>query len=527
MTHLSEADLEDHVTNKLNLEIVTDEDGVKGVEIVDSNAGTYRFKRARLLRVSKGGHEVYEDKGVAEERYADLAAKQALRVGGGRAEIPGLLASDDGVKLLHVGRFCPAALEGPEVARARSVADDESSSDVADSSTADGHDASAVGSVVQSSQTPPLSAPVLRQSAAVPAESSRGRSSAPERKRPHSVVASSSPDGGDGSTCGRQKKRRRGNAEFVKETAQQLLDSTESSMDFSGHWQSATRRRDFDALVSRLEANGRKTGALFGDDDAMNLSQKLFTLAETLQNRQALFECIRDDFAVFALKPLDQLPAKMITEAPRELLGSMLTLHLHGLIDKAVGSQERIKAFLSALRFVPAKLEQPGVPTLSLLGDGGAAFAEASQKTLACAFCEKMLRNPDANLIAEVAGVLQKVLPQTSFADIVVKDSGHANPSGWFGQPLADLHCAMICGLALPHVLRDEGIPRAYRAPVFELVAGKNKASGSKGVSARKSTPGPLKKGVKMKIFGPVFRGSLKGVLEKGPGILEKGPGVL
>lgn len=78
-TKEQEGDLIQFIQESLGLEVVADEDGTLGVEILDHSAGQYRFKRGRQHAIERKQREGFQDKAAAVERFESLASKRSIR----------------------------------------------------------------------------------------------------------------------------------------------------------------------------------------------------------------------------------------------------------------------------------------------------------------------------------------------------------------------------------------------------------------------------------------------------------------
>jgi len=134
---------------------------------------------------------------------------------------------------------------------------------------------------------------------------------------------------------GKKTRPRRGSTEASTDHASALLAKIEAEMPWSVHWECRNRRRDFDVMTGRLNAAGRRAGAFLADEAAVSVSQRCFDLSEKLEDRQTLFDQLRDSFERMVLKPLRPACEKAVLEAPTPLLATVLTVCGQQLVDKS------------------------------------------------------------------------------------------------------------------------------------------------------------------------------------------------
>ena len=85
-------------------------------------------------------------------------------------------------------------------------------------------------------------------------------------------------------------------SELEKTRASDLLAKIEAEMPWSEHWECRNCRRVVDAMTGCLKVSGRRAGAFLADEAAVSVSQRCFDLSEKLEERQTLFDEMRDDF---------------------------------------------------------------------------------------------------------------------------------------------------------------------------------------------------------------------------------------
>ena len=254
------------------MSVVTDTSGVRGVEVPDMDGGSYRIRRGTSTYADKRARERIEDDAEAEEVYSGMADKLAMVQG---HEVAHVEAEEERARKhrREDPRSCragfslteaPGDLPTPRVVAAsvggrRCRLDASPVESAAGASSQDGH------SVVE--------------------DASEGESTrAPEsRKR-----ARSTGGGLVDPKTGPDKKKRRTAAEKATSDASVLYDATAVSHDWQGQWNLRSRRREFDALVTRLRSAARRCSQIPVDRVASDLADKGYNLAEKLEQRQAL-----------------------------------------------------------------------------------------------------------------------------------------------------------------------------------------------------------------------------------------------
>ena len=114
-------------------------------------------------------------------------------------------------------------------------------------------------------------------------------------------------------------------------------------MPWSEHWECRKCRRVVDAMTGCLKVSGRRAGAFLADEAAVSVSQRCFDLSEKLEERQTLFDEMRDDFQRMVMKPLKLAREKAVLEAPTPLLANVLTVCGQQLVDKSFTQGKYVK----------------------------------------------------------------------------------------------------------------------------------------------------------------------------------------
>ena len=191
------------------------------------------------------------------------------------------------------------------------------------------------------------------------------------------LASSRAPARDDDGADGDLKKRRKSGRDSLLEGAINLIVKTTEEYTWEFHWNSKGRKRDFDGLLSRLQASGRRCGAVLADEEATKISQQCFDLADKLEARAAVFDRLRVDFIDLATIPLSEPTKKILLEAPPVLLGSILTGSLHALLDRVFIDPQLAKVLVSVLTG-EGDLAEENVVNLSfgLLGSRHLAIVE-------------------------------------------------------------------------------------------------------------------------------------------------------
>ena len=153
-------------------------------------------------------------------------------------------------------------------------------------------------------------------------------------------------------------------SELEKTRASDLLAKIEAEMPWSEHWECRNCRRVVDAMTGCLKVSGRRAGAFLADEAAVSVSQRCFDLSEKLEERQTLFDEMRDDFQRMVMKPLKPARKKAVLEAPTPLLANVLTVCGQQLVDKSFAHGKYVKVPTSADGCI--HLPHPYIPTPAL-----------------------------------------------------------------------------------------------------------------------------------------------------------------
>ena len=141
----------------------------------------------------------------------------------------------------------------------------------------------------------------------------------------------------------KKTRKRRGSTEASTDHASDLLAKIEAEMPWSEHWECRNCRRVVDAMTGCLKVSGRRAGAFLADEAAVSVSQRCFDLSEKLEERQTLFDEMRDDFQRMVMKPLKPARKKAVLEAPTPLLANVLTVCGQQLVDKSFAQGKYVK----------------------------------------------------------------------------------------------------------------------------------------------------------------------------------------
>lgn len=131
--------------------------------------------------------------------------------------------------------------------------------------------------------------------------------------------------------------------------AKTLKFQLEEKFAFNKHWEGRHRGRDFEAQILRLQRIGRNAGTFLQDDPMVAVSQQCFDLADKMEHRQRMFERMRTQFATFIVDTLSTVDAKLLQEAPVEVLSQILVSSFQLLIDKISTQPAVLQAVCSGL----------------------------------------------------------------------------------------------------------------------------------------------------------------------------------
>ena len=238
------------------------------------------------------------------------------------------------------------------------------------------------------------------------------------------------------------------------------------------------RKREIAGRRSRLVNAGRRCGSLVSNRDALSLSQQLFDLAERLETRAAVIEKIRIDFADFAAKSSPQEVA-MLGEAAGELICTIITTSLQGMIDKVVLSEGRILSlFFSVLKLTPSK----DLSKLSMSIVGPAFDVNAlglAQRSLVLALAEKIWKVSDSRVVVSILEHVEAIVlaEKVDLTELIADGPSMVGSTGLLTQPFIDLYFQCVCGQALRLQQSGEVPTPSFRKTCALLVTNSQKVS--------------------------------------------------
>lgn len=327
----------EYIEKELNMEIVVDDDGVCGVEILDHEPGQYRFKRGRESSTSMRKEEHHRNKAEAKERFQQLQSKVDQL---GRAPL-----QRKGVRQTGITDSLPSTTAPPSGLGSQTVGLESEDPGEALHSPLSKSGRSAPSSHCGLVESQPHQARARQQ------QSSRPRAASVRSVSPCSISRGGNARGASApSVAGSDKKKqRKSSSEHTKQAGSDLLHKTFAQFAWQDHWESKMRKRDFESLMGKLWSSGRKCGALISDLEAADLSQQLFDLAEALETRQEIFDRLRSSFIEFVLSTLTEKEHKVLTSAPPELILGIITMHGQMLVDKVGADPRAVEAFFVVL----------------------------------------------------------------------------------------------------------------------------------------------------------------------------------
>ncbi|CAK0881827.1 unnamed protein product [Prorocentrum cordatum] len=262
------------------------------------------------------------------------------------------------------------------------------------------------------------------------------------------------------------------------------LEDAEKKYHWGGHWGLRNREKEFQAFIARLQRAGKATGGMAGSQAALDISARIFAMADALEARQGLLDKIGGkprEFYAFASAPLSQEHSEMIKGAPMELVSTILALNLNALIDKVPTNPEYVGALLSALT-----VESSNTLSLSTLlecGDADRAKAQAAklQTSLVLALGNVVFKITDESAIGLISQKIVTVFPKLADS-IFGMDMGSADfVNGLAPQAAMDLGAMSIVAQVLDH-MRAAGahgpvFPAQLRHSIVKLVSSVAKVS--------------------------------------------------
>jgi len=460
-----EAALTRYVEETLGLTVVEDEDGNRGVEILDHAEGQYRFKRGKRTEIADKRQEKLEDKLLAKERFDVLSSKMGenLSMVG---HMPGRPSASDEKSELHLTVDDDAASVASSMHSSKCVVSTTSPGPAAsDATTVPGVPASVRGGGGSVALTRANSSASLGQHAT---EQKEG-------------VGAPGADAAAGA-----KKRRKTSHEFVMETAVTLLKKTEFDMAWEKHWDGKCRKREFESLTGRLTGHGRRCGAILGNERAADLSQQCYDMVQVLDNRQRCFEKIRLNFTDSVMTELSDSDRQVLLDGPSTLVTNILTMQTQMMIDRSPSDLVHVDVFMSVL---PMKQESgPGKGIGLWLVNCEGTLIEQAQRGLTLVFAEKLWKGLDSSVIVGALKRVREKLPVESLTlDDVDTQKKECLGCGWFPQAWVDLKCIAVLGSVLEKLSPGcADLPRALRTECVEMVRNSKKISPRLKMSCKK-----------------------------------------
>ncbi|CAK0803044.1 unnamed protein product, partial [Prorocentrum cordatum] len=476
-----------HIQAVLGFTVVVDpDDGVtKGVEILDHAPGVKRFRRGAGHYASKSEKTTYDTEGevaaearrMADEHAAHLGGEVRCRSGAHAPRADGVVMDDGAPEEEEVSTPPTGSglrFGGPLVqAVSDTLREDDDGLGPQDSISCVGRQSRA--------SSGSASFDVGRQRAVV------------------TPVAEASRDGGDGiskaSDVTKPRRPRRSGPQLAIENAKAMRDKLEQSHSWEKHMESASRHRDFMALMIRTGSLARKAGEISSNPEAAEISDSLFEVKETLEGRQRFFDRCKEDFPSVVLEPsLDDKAHMLMSTRPGMM--SLLTTNIHYLIenifDRDVGDK-CVHAFAVALNAFDAR-DGPLQTSFGILGrlrqggrgpEGLAQAVSEGQKNATLSLADKLLKSSDVKLIVGVMQLLDAHLPCMTTAPIEtvdVKAPFKMLENGWYPQAWVDMYTVRSIGLMLAASLKHESgdvdsIERSIRQIFINVVENAAKVS--------------------------------------------------
>ena len=425
-----------HIKQKMNKNVVENENGLLCVEVPDTPSDKTRYRRGVEHARKNDAATEHRSAQSAQEHWLDLkmntAEEEAIQnqghrvssnmstfaIGGGLASTAGSVnagaASVGSARRRLTGKVSP--LRPSQAPAELDPESDEQGSHHPESDASDSDDQDGCASV-----TTKLSG---------------------DRRPKHPAKKDSVAD---------VKKKKRTNREIAFQEAAAHKEKILKKITFDFHWKGKKfGKRELNAVTSRMHKHARKVGAVAGSTDAdadeyLQLSESLFSTAESLDTRDACFKKLKDDFPNYINAPLPQQHYDIIVkDAPMAWLSTLLSEKLSNMLQKTVDLPRDLGDILRTLkcssefrgsRDDPKRLSLSMVPVNEAL---------AVQRSLILAIADKVWSQGKEEEIFQIAHVLEEHAPNLK-AVLALPDDSQQHVDGFFPQPGFDIQCLRIC----------------------------------------------------------------------------------
>lgn len=240
------------------------------------------------------------------------------------------------------------------------------------------------------------------------------------------------------------------------EDGESMLQAIEKTWSFERHWKSKVTSVQFANFKGKVHAVARKCGERASDSEALKLSNTLFAEADKLEKRNALFEVLRNNFAMFAKTELTAVDKEILTKAGEECEEVLLQIflsRLEALVEGLGKDPLSLEGFFNVLR-CPETLEKD-IPSLTtLLPNLPNGTMHRQQDAFMLALADKVFALAEGKekcaIYKMVPELVQLMDPHQDYASLAQVDTKNKalilQPCGWFGQSWVDLtFLALVC----------------------------------------------------------------------------------
>ena len=235
--------------------------------------------------------------------------------------------------------------------------------------------------------------------------------------------------------------------------AQELHDDTKGEFTAEAQWNGAIRRRDFENRLVQISSTAAKAASFLGNDEAGRISNILFKLSITLEERRALFQLLRETPSDVMCRTLTENEVNIIVSNPNALNG-----HIFTTVAQAFSNSTDLNAVvmcLSLARFVPKNpflnislLEKPA-------GSQGVEWAPTAVSTLCqtnivMTFIEKGVKKVSSREFVELLTLLTNANLGFEISEFPWDTADNSipsfQPSGWTMQNFMDIRVLTLMG---------------------------------------------------------------------------------
>ena len=443
-------------------EVVTDANGVLGVEILDQTGSEYKFKRGARESTRLMKKKTFASKADAEEDFAMSVAKTEQKADLARAR-----------SAHEVG--CGSLVESGEMPKREtspSIEPRSSRHSRAISEAASGPAASVASDVKCSTPRKGMAVAALRR----PGPASRKRLLAKQCHVERDDDEGSHADDEDDDHPGCEESERKTSAERTLCSAEDVLAKSLAVFGAGKHLANTKQKRAVEKTVGSIRRWGRKCGAI-ECDEAQRLSQRCFDEADAMEERQSVFDIAREDFATLVLAPGPPTIARIsaIDGLKAENVASLTVAGCARISEAALTDAAAAAAHYAALSakhgeeacpsFGMAKITSNDVPP------GNAMLVTHSQRTALLSHLERIFKLSDFQAMVDAATLYVAPLAKRSASALLCSDTEDALAKmrdedndwvfGWAPQLFFDLASVYVMARLGECLVQSKKCPKA------------------------------------------------------------------